>query len=197
VAEGGGRPAEASPVRAWRRAGPARSVVRDRWIHLRAEAWENGAGKTLDPWYVLDWPDWVHVLALTADDRVVLVRQWRPGLGAASLELPGGMAEPGDADPVAAGRRELLEETGYDAREMRELPALSPDPARMSNRLRFLLALGAERVAEQRLDPTEEIAVELHPVPHLLEALDRGAMANAAHAAGVLLGLRAAGRIRF
>ena len=184
-------------VRPWRRTGDGRSLVRDRWIHLRAEAWENGAGAALDPWYMLDLPDWVHVLALTRDDRAVLVRQWRPGLGAASLELPGGVMEPGDPDPVAAGRRELLEETGYDAAEFRALPPLSPDPARMNNRLRILLALGAERVAEQRPDPTEEIAVELHPVADLLEELGRGAVANASHVGGILLGLRAAGRIGF
>jgi 8-oxo-dGTP pyrophosphatase MutT (NUDIX family) len=184
-------------VRPWRRTGDGRSLVRDRWIHLRAEAWQNGAGAALDPWYMLDLPDWVHVLALTRDDRAVLVRQWRPGLGAASLELPGGVMEPGDPDPVAAGRRELLEETGYDAAEFLALPPLSPDPARMNNRLRILLALGAERVAEQRPDPTEEIAVELHPVADLLEELGRGAVANASHVGGILLGLRAAGRIGF
>ena len=187
-----------APVRPWRRTGASRSLVRDRWLHLRAEAWENGAGAVLDPWYVLDWPDWVHVLALTADDRAVLVRQWRPGLGAASLELPGGVMERGEAaDPVAAGRREMLEETGYGADEFRALPPLSPDPAHASNRVLFLLALGAERVAEQRLDPTEEIAVELHLIPELLEGLSRGAVANAGHAGGILLGLRAAGRIAF
>jgi 8-oxo-dGTP pyrophosphatase MutT (NUDIX family) len=185
------------PVRPWRRAGAARTLVRDRWIHLRAEAWENAAGASLDPWYMLDLPDWVHVLALTADDRAVMVRQWRPGLGAASLEMPGGAMDPGDADPVAAGRRELLEETGYDAPAFRELPALSPDPARMNNRFRVLLALGAERVAEPCPDPTEEIAVELHPVAGLLEGLSRGAVANASHAGGILLGLRAAGRLAF
>ena len=193
----GGGPASGGPVRPWRRTGEGRSLVRDRWIHLRAEAWENGAGAALDPWYMLDWPDWVHVLALTRDDRAVLVRQWRPGLGAASLELPGGVMDPGEKDPASAGRRELLEETGYDAAEFRALPPLSPDPAHMSNRLHILLALGAERVAGQRLDPTEEIAVELHPVSGLLEALGRGAVANASHVGGVLLGLRAAGRIAF
>jgi 8-oxo-dGTP pyrophosphatase MutT (NUDIX family) len=184
-------------VRPWRRTGPGRSLVRDRWIHLRAEAWENCAGAALDPWYMLDLPDWVHVLALTGDDRAVLVRQWRPGLERASLELPGGVMEPGEADPVAAGRRELLEETGYAAAEFSALPPLSPDPARMNNRLRILLALGAERVAEQRPDPTEDIAVELQPVADLLEGLGRGAVANAAHVGGILLGLRAAGRIAF
>ena len=148
---------ENKAVRPWRRTGEGRSLVRDRWIHLRAEAWENGAGAVLDPWYVLDWPDWVHVLALTADGRAVMVRQWRPGLGAASLELPGGMAERGETDPVATGRRELLEETGYGAAEFRALPPLSPDPAHANNRLRFLLGrppdgIGALRPPGRRLE---------------------------------------------
>ena len=186
-----------APVRPWRRTGDARSLVRDRWIHLRAEAWENDAGALLDPWYMLDGPDWVNVLALTADDRIVMVRQWRPGLGAASLELPGGVIDPDDADPAAAGRRELLEETGYDAPSFRALPPLSPDPAHMNNRIHVLLALGAERVTEPRLDPTEEIAVELHPVDALLAGLGAGAVVNAPHVGCILLGLSAAGRIAF
>ena len=183
--------------RPWRRLGEGRGVVRDRWIHLRAEAWENAAGAVLDPWYVLHWPDWVHVLALTADDRAVMGRQGGRGLGAGPRELPGGMAGPGEPDPVAPGRRGLLEETGSGAAESRELPPLSPDPAHAGNRLRFLLALGAERVAEPRPDPTEEMAVELHPVAALLEGLGRGEVANAAHVGGILLGLRAAGRVAF
>ena len=77
------------------------------------------------------------------------------------------------------------------------MPPLSPDPAHASNRLHFLLATGAERVAQPSPDPTEEIAVELHPIADLLDGLSRGAVANAAHAGGILLGLRAAGRVAF
>ena len=62
----------------WRRTG-SRTALRDGWIHLRAETWETPKGVTLDPWWMLDWADWVHVVALTADDRLVLVRQFRPG----------------------------------------------------------------------------------------------------------------------
>ena len=73
-------------VRPWRRTGD-RTVHRDRWVHLRAESWESGDGAVLDPWYMLDWPDVVNVVALTPDDRLVLVRQFRPGAGAVVLEI--------------------------------------------------------------------------------------------------------------
>lgn len=183
-------------VRPWRRTG-SRTVFRDRWIHLRADALVSGTGAVLDPWYMLEWQDWVHVLALTADDRMVLVRQWRPGAGEAVLELPGGIMEAGETDPVAAGRREMLEETGHDAAEWRSFLSLSPEPAHNTNRIHFVLALGAEKVTGQSLDAGEDVAVELHPVDDVLRGLQGGMMLNAPHVGAVLIGLREAGRIRF
>jgi 8-oxo-dGTP pyrophosphatase MutT (NUDIX family) len=184
-------------VRPWRRAGPGRTVHRDRWIHLRAEAWETGNGAVLDPWYMLEWRDWVHVLALTPARELVLVRQWRPGAGEAVLELPGGIMEAEDTDPVAAARREFLDETGHDATGFRPFLSLSPEPAHNTNRIHFVLAEGARRVAEQRLDEGEEVAVELHPASAVLAGLQSGLMLNASHVGAVLLGLREAGHIAF
>ena len=183
-------------VRPWRRTG-SRTVHRDRWIHLRADALVAGTGAVLDPWYMLDWPDWVHVLALTPARELVLVRQWRPGAEAAVLELPGGVMDPGETDPVAAGRREFLEETGYDAAGFRTFLSLSPEPAHSTNRIHFLLAEGATRVAAQRLDEGEVVAVELHPAAAAVAGLGSGLMLNATHVGAVLLGLREAGCIAF
>ena len=185
------------PVRPWRRTGPGRTVHRDRWIHLRADALVTGTGAVLDPWYMLEWRDWVHVLALTPARELVLVRQWRPGAEAAVLELPGGIMDPGDTDPVAAGRREFLEETGHDAAGFRTFLSLSPEPAHNTNRIHFVLAEGATRVAEQRLDEGEDVAVELHPAAAVVAGLQSGLMLNATHVGAVLLGLREAGVIAF
>lgn len=191
-----GRMTQRPPVRPWRRTG-TRTLIRDRWIHLRADAWEMAGGRVLDPWYMLEWKDWVHVVALTDDDRLVLVRQFRPGVGAPVLELPGGIMEPGETDPLAAGRRELREETGFDGAELRLVATLSPEPAHASNRVHFVLALGVAEAGTQRLDPGEEIATELHPVADVLAGLDGGLLGNAGHAGGLLLALRQAGRISF
>lgn len=183
-------------VRPWRRTA-TRTLIRDRWIHLRADAWVTGAGLLLDPWYMLDRPDWVHVVALTPDGRLVLVRQFRPGAGAAVLELPGGVMEPGETDPVDAARREFREETGFDAAEFAPVSSLSPEPGHATNRVHFVLARGAAPEGPQRLDEGEEIAVELHPVETVLSVLTRGVLANAGHVGGLLLALRQAGRIGF
>lgn len=187
---------EGAPVRPWRRIG-GRTLQRDRWIHLRADAWETAGGRVLDPWYMLEWQDWVHVVALTPDDRLVLVRQFRPGFGAAALELPGGIMEPEETDPVAAARREFREETGHDAAAFVPVASLSPEPAHATNRIHFVLATGAAPAGPQHLDPAEEIAVETLPVGTVLAGLGAGVLANATHVGGLLLALRQAGRIGF
>lgn len=184
------------PPRPWRRLG-TRTLVRDRWIHLRADAWQLPDGQVLDTWYMQERPDWVHTVALTADDQLVLVRQFRPGVAALTLELPGGVMEPEEADPVAAARREFQEETGYDAANWRLVTSLVPEPAHATNRLHIVLAEGAAPAGPQRLDPTEEIAVELHAVDALLPRLGAGIVRHAGHVGGLLLALRMAGRIGF
>ncbi len=188
--EGLNRPASVKP---WRRTGN-RTVLRDRWIHLRAEAWETPQGVTLDPWWMLDWAEWVHTIALTSDDRLVLVRQFRPGAQALTLELPGGIAEPGEA-PLAAAQREFAEETGFTAASWQLVSTLPPEPAHSSNHIHFVLAQGCIPAGAQVLDAGEDIRVETHPVAEVLAGLAGGLMQNAMHVGGLLLGLRAAGRI--
>ncbi|SDB72299.1 NUDIX hydrolase [Belnapia rosea] len=183
-------------IRPWRRTGN-RTVHRDRWVHLRAEAWETGDGAVLDPWYMLDWADWVNVVALTPDSRLLLVRQFRPGAGAAVLELPGGMVEPGEGDPVAAARREFAEETGHDAPRFELVASLCNDPAHAGNRVHVVLAEGATPSGGQRLDHGEEIALEALPLATVLAGLGEGLIGNANHVGGLLLALRKAGRIGF
>lgn len=183
-------------IRPWRRTG-TRTVHQDRWVHLRADCWVTGEGKVLDPWYMLDWPEIVHVVALTPDDRMVLVRQFRPGAGAAILELPGGMVEAHETDPVAAGQREFTEETGHAAARYRLVSQLRHDPAHAGNRLHVVLAEGATPSGAQHLDPGEEIAVETLPVDAVLAGLADGLIGNAGHVGAILLALRAAGRIGF
>lgn len=163
-------------------------MVRDRWLTLRAETWRTASGVVLDPWWMLDGADWAHAVAFTPDDRVVLVRQFRPGAGAPTLELPGGLVDATDPDPLAAARRELREETGYAAPNWRPLPPLWHDPAHATHRIHFAVATGAAPVGVQHLDQAEDVAVVLMTVAEALAAPD---FRMAGQVAGLLLAVRA------
>jgi 8-oxo-dGTP pyrophosphatase MutT (NUDIX family) len=134
----------------------SRQVHKDRWISLRADDCVTDEGAVVAPFYVLDYPDWVHVVAFDADDNVLLIRQYRHGLAGMSIELPAGAMDADDVDPVVAGARELLEETGC-AGTLSFYGTLSPNPASHSNRQHTVIARDVVRVAAPVDDPTERI----------------------------------------
>ncbi len=173
----------------------SRVLVEDRWIRLRAERLLTDRGKELSPWYVLDYPDWAVAVPMTEDDRLVLVRQWRHAAQAWSLELPGGVIDPTDADPIAACRRELLEETGCEAAGCRYLYGNSPNPAIQTNRLHVVLATGVRQVRPPMHEDGETMRVELLPVEEVLAGIGTGMLGQSMHVGAVLIGLREAGRI--
>jgi 8-oxo-dGTP pyrophosphatase MutT (NUDIX family) len=172
----------------------SRVVHADRWINLRADRVVTAGGAVLDPYYVLDYPDWAHVVAITPDDRLVMVRQYRHGVGAIGLELPGGGVDPADPDIRAAAERELLEETGYVGGAVTHVASLSTNPATHTNHVHFFLATQA--VPATAPDPGfgEELAVELVPVATVLDGLSTGLVSQAMHVAGLFLALRQYGR---
>jgi 8-oxo-dGTP pyrophosphatase MutT (NUDIX family) len=174
----------------------SRTLIDDRWINLRADRLRNDKGEELAPWYVLGYPDWAVVVPLTADDRLVLIRQWRHAVQSWCLELPGGVMDPGEKDPVATARRELLEETGHAAESWRYLYAAWPNPAIQTNRLHVVLATSATEIAPVAHEAGESIQVETWPVGEVLAGIGTGAFGQAMHVGAILAGLAAAGRIR-
>ncbi len=127
------------------------------------------------PRVTLDCPDWVNVVALTADDRVVLIRQFRFGTWDTTLEIPGGMVDPGE-DPLTAATRELEEETGYRPRHVVPIGISEPNPATQNNRLHHYLATGCAKVHEGELDESEDIEVLLEPIARIDELVRSGAI---------------------
>lgn len=126
---------------------------------------------------VLECPDWVNVVALTPERELVVVTQYRFGVEAVTLEIPGGMVDPGEEHGVAA-RRELAEETGYTAESWRYLGSVEPNPAVQNNRLHTWLAEGARPTAAQALDPGEDIAVGTLPMEEVGRAVRDGRIAH-------------------
>ena len=116
------------------------------------------------PYFVLDSQDWVNVVAITKEKRIVLVRQFRAGSGTVTLEIPGGGVEKKDRSPLVAARRELREETGYVARRWKKLGVVQPNPAIQSNVCTTYLAMDCTRAGDPAPDGAEELSVELHRV---------------------------------
>jgi ADP-ribose pyrophosphatase len=122
--------------------------------------------------------DWVNVVPLTPERDVVMIRQFRHGAGAETLEIPGGMVDAGE-DPMRAAVRELLEETGYRAARLEPIGTVNPNPALFGNRLHSFVAHDCVRVAEVENDLHEETVVELVPERDIPDRLRRGEIDHA------------------
>jgi 8-oxo-dGTP pyrophosphatase MutT (NUDIX family) len=134
---------------------------------------------SLHPRVRISCTDWVNVVPYTADGRLVLVRQFRTGVWANTLELPGGMVDPGEA-PERAAVRELEEETGYVAGRVVDLGWVHPNPAFQDNRCHTFLALDCvPGPGGQAQDAGEDIQVELHPVADVPGLLRGGVITHA------------------
>ncbi len=121
---------------------------------------------------IIHMPDWLQVVALTRDGRLVLVRQYRHASRRLGLEVPGGLLDPEDPNPVRAAARELREETGYGGGSFTALGRFWPQPALMSNRVHFFALSGVELEGELEQDEGEDLEVVLlepEQVPGLVE----------------------------
>lgn len=172
----------------------SRTILKDRWIDLRADDCARADGLEIKPYYVLNYPDWVQIVAIDADENLVVVRQYRHGAGRVTLEIPSGCVDPGDADPIAAAARELREETGYASARMRFVGTICNNPANQTNDIFIVLAEDARRVGDQQLDENEEIAVELLPVEEARRIALAGGFDHSAQIASLLIALAARGR---
>lgn len=128
--------------------------------------------------FTLDAPDWVNVIPVTAAGDVVMVRQYRHGARSTTLEIPGGMVDPGESAETAAAR-ELLEETGYAAPSVTLLGSVNPNPALFSNHCSTWLAADAARIAPIRNEGAEETQVVLVPLKEIPERIRRGEITHA------------------
>jgi ADP-ribose pyrophosphatase len=122
---------------------------------------QTAKGPSRHPWYRLACADWVNVLAITADNKAVLIKQPRAGVLGEVLEVPGGMVDPTEKDPTMAALRELEEETGYTSQRVLPLGSLNPNPAIMTNKCHFFLALGCSLNPQRKHFPDAEESIEI------------------------------------
>jgi len=168
-----------------------RVVHSDRWIDVRAERVVTAKGDVLDPYYVLRYPDWVNVVAITPGNQLILIRQYRHAARAVGLELPCGNVEARDRNPQDAAIRELAEETGYSAPTFKLVASLYANPATHTNKVHTFLAQDATVSGPTLTEVGEELLLELVPVSTVIAGLGSGLIAQSIHMAAIALSLLA------
>jgi 8-oxo-dGTP pyrophosphatase MutT (NUDIX family) len=146
---------------------------KDRWLTLRSDTCVTTAGVTIAPWHVLEYPDWVNLVAIDEQGRLVLVRQYRHGVGKVVLGLPCGACERSDGEDAderraAAAGRELAEEAGYHAARLVPVLTSFPNAASHNNTVTSFLATGVELRGLPANDPTEIVDVVLEDIGTVL-----------------------------
>lgn len=136
--------------------------------------------------FIIENPGFMNVIPVTTDDRVILIEQWRHGTRQIHLETPGGLMDEGES-PEACARRELLEETGYQAGHVERLGMVYPNPAIQNNAQYFLLATGCRKISDPQFDHAEDIAVRLVVLSEIPALIRSGAINHALVIAGLHL----------
>ena len=172
------------PKLAWKRIS-GRYISRDPYFTVREECLELPNGKRIPDYHVLEYPDWVDVIAVTPGGKLVLVQQYRPGIGKVSFELTAGVCEKTDASYLETARRELLEETGYGGGQWSLFSVLSANPATHTNLTYTYLAQGVELVAQPSPDEGEALSAHLFEKKEVLELLRRNEICQSLMAAAL------------
>lgn len=163
-------------------------LVRAKWATLRVDTCKLPNGTVKDDYYVLEYPNWVNAIALTKENKLLLVRQYRFAAEIVSLEVPGGVIDEGE-DPETAIKRELLEETGYSFETCELIATLYPNPATANNKTFTYLLTGGSKTHEQHLDEHEILNVEEYTAEEVKQLLADNKIDQALHAAALFYGL--------
>ena len=152
-----------------------KSIFDGTYIKVKSEQVELPDGRVMDQYFVVDFVDWVNVVAITEAGQMIMVYQSRHAVREHFLELPGGTtSSDGIEDPKLAGLRELQEETGYSSDDVEYIGHHYPNPALQSNRMHIYLAKNCIKVSDQNLDPFEELEVRLMAPEDVYAQCDQG-----------------------
>ncbi|HEY1021656.1 MAG TPA: NUDIX hydrolase [Flavisolibacter sp.] len=171
-------------------------LFNQRWLTVRKDTCLTPGGKTIPSFYVMEYPEWANAFCLTKDGRVVMVKQYRHGLGVESIELPGGVVDEGESIDDGM-KRELLEETGYRFDKLEYLGKISANPSTTNNMMHMFLATGGEKVAEQSLDEEEEVDVVHMTIDEVKQLLREQKIVQSLHVNCIFYALEKLGQIQY
>lgn len=168
--------------RKWKVLASEKLLSRGTWMNLRQDRVQLPSGSIVPEWFVLEFPDWINVIAVTRDGHIVMEDQYRHALGQTHFELPAGVIDPGET-PLEAAKRELSEETGFGGGEWSLFMKVSPNPTNHTNFSYTFLATDVEPIGTQHQEATEDIRVHLLTPDEVYEILTSGQIVQALHAA--------------
>lgn len=166
------------------------------WLTVRMDKCLTPGGKVIPSFYVNEYPDWANAFCLTKDGKVVMVRQYRHGLGEEGIELPGGVVEEGESMEDGV-KRELLEETGYRFDNIEYLGNISANPSTTNNLMHMFLATGGEKVAEQSLDEAEEVEVVYYTIAEIKQLIKDHKIMQSLHVNCIFYALARLGELTY
>jgi ADP-ribose pyrophosphatase len=171
-------------------------LYRDDWFVARVDSCERPDGKIVEPYYVLEYTNWVTGLGITENNEAVLVKQYRHALQQVCLETPGGCVDKTDNHFDEAIQREMLEETGYAFSKTTFLGTTSPNPSTNSNLMYMYLLEGGKKIQEQQLDANEHIDVMLVPLAELKDLLLQNKLVQSMHVTTIFYALLHLGKLK-
>jgi len=174
----------------------SKKLCSEPWFTVRKDICELPDGKKHEAYYILEYPDWATAFALTEDNKVVMVRQYRHGLGEISTELPGGVIDKGETAEQAI-RRELKEETGYEFDSIEEIGQVAPNPATSNNYMHMFIAKGGKKVAGQNLDATEDVEVLIHSIDEVKQLLRENKIVQSLHCTTIFYAMGKLGLLKY
>lgn len=166
------------------------------WLTVRKDKCQMPDGTIIPSFYVNEYPEWVNAFALTKDGRVVMVKQYRHGIGETSIELPGGVAEEGETMEYAV-KREMKEETGYEFDQVKSLGKICANPSTTNNFMHMFLATGGEKVAEPQLDHAEDLEVLIMEIDEVKQLVKDNLIHQSLHVNCIFYALNELGELKF
>jgi len=142
-------------------------IIDEPWLKVSSNDYQLPDENTLKDYYVVEEKNGVTIIALTSENKILIVEQFRPPVETITLDFPGGLIEKGDTDPLLRAKHELLEETGYESNNWVDIGYFYPAPHRLHNTQRCYLALDIEKVSEQKLDDSEFVTYKLVTIEEL------------------------------